>query len=601
MRLEVIDFNNLNKIFEHNLTDKERAKLNEILLSNKFNNIEKRYILFIANFLKENTYIDEKLETNFLINFLDFILNNEIYSKLELFLVDLLYIICVSINEANNKVKLNESNIEKITIKHNHIFTDETLEVDDIGRVKLKISTITRVSNNVSKIKELDNRECYKLLNRILLSDVNTRNYHFIVELFNIDKLNKEKREIILNYLLNNKINISNNYILNILSNDDVLKINIDKYKELVETLFILDEKEINIYYSIISRKDLSLNRKIILIDYLKIMLDKVKNTYFLEKVIRKELNIFNVVYSPYFESLNDYEFKINLDKIISSNKPMSYIKVLTDTSLDNEKKDYALSLINEGEVIKNDNKSTDYKENVVVAAISPLLKELDINEYKLILYIVNECCEFFEDLEKERYKNKNKLIDDRIILNDIAKGICMMLYKKEIYINNINRLYYTIDVLLDINKSYYNEVIDFATNDNSKYYTDIEYKRILKLIEKAYNNDRLYDYYISTCSLYTDEDYIKRNKLISSLDGREGSKLIVDLFTNNNIMFMEDKSILFEVAENGDKDSIIKFINELNKQGNYNRNINSILSGVDEDTLLLIKPSIKKLCKDKL
>lgn len=602
MRHEVIDFSNLDKIFEHNLKLEERTKLNEILVSNRFNIVEKRYILFITNFLKENTYIDEKLETNFLINFLDFILNNEIYSKFELFLVDLLYIICVSINEANCRVRLKESDIEKLIIKCNSVLTNEMLEVNDIGRLKLKINTITGISNVVSKIKKLDNRKYYKLLNKILVSDINVNNYFFIVELFNIDKLNKEKKEIILNYLLNNKININNNYILDILSNDAVLKINVDKYKKLVKTLFTLDEKEINIYYSILNSEYLSLNRKIILLDYLKIMLlDKVKNTYSLDKVIREELNMFNVVYSNYFKSLNDDEFKYYLDEIISSNKPMSYIKVLTDTSLDDEKKNYALSLINEGEIIKNDNKSNDYKENVSLAAISPLLKALDINEYKRILSIINKCSNSFYSLEKERYKDKNKLIDDRIILNDIAKGICMMLYKKELYINNMDRLYYTIDILLGINKSYYNEVISFATNTKSLYYTDIEYKRILKLIEKAYNNDRLYDYYISSCSLYTDGDYIKKNKAISSLDSREGSKLIVDLFTNDYVRVMEDKSMLFEVAENGDKGSIIKLINELNKQSNYDRNINSILSGVDENTYKIILPNIRRIRKYKI
>lgn len=602
MRHEVIDFSNLDKIFEHNLKLEEKTKINEILLSNRFNNIEKRYILFIANFLKENTYIDEKLETNFLINFLDFILDEKIFNELDLFIVDLLYNICVSINEVNYKVKLRESNIEKLIIKCNSVLTNEMLEVNDIGRLKLKINTITKVSSRIIKVNsKLDNRKYYKLLSEILAANINVNNYYFIVELFNIDNLNEERRKIILNYLLNNKINTHNNYILDILNNDAVLKINVDKYKGLVKTLFTLDEKEINIYYSILSSKYLSLNRKIILLDYLKIMLDKVKNNYSLDKVIREELNIFNVVFSNYFKSLNDDEFKYYLDEIISSNKPMSYIKVLTDTSLDDEKKNYALSLINEGEVIKNDNKAIDYKENVSLAAISPLLKTLDINEYKRILSIINKCSNSFYSLEKERYKDKNKLIDDRIILNDIAKGICMMLYKKELYINNMDRLYYTIDILLGINKSYYNEVISFATNTKSLYYTDIEYKRILKLIKRAYNNDRLYDYYISSCSLYTDGDYIKRNKTISSLNSKEGSKLIVDLFTNDYLMVMEDKSMLFEAAENGDKGSIIKLINELNKQSNYDKNINSILSGVDENTYEIILPNIRRIRKYKI
>ena len=66
MRLEVVDFNNLDKVFEYDLEEEERIKLNKVLISNRFNIIEKRYILFITNFLKENTYIDNKLEINFL-------------------------------------------------------------------------------------------------------------------------------------------------------------------------------------------------------------------------------------------------------------------------------------------------------------------------------------------------------------------------------------------------------------------------------------------------------------------------------------------------------------------------------------------------------
>ena len=63
----------------------------------------------------------------------------------------------------------------------------------------------------------------------------------------------------------------------------------------------------------------------------------------------------------------------------------------------------------------------------------------------------------------------------------------------------------------------------------------------------------------------------------------------------------MEDKSILFELAENGDKRSIINCINELNKLGNYNRNMNSILRGVDENTYKVIIPSIKRVKEYKI
>lgn len=604
MRLEVVDFNNLDKVFEYDLEEEERIKLNKVLISNRFNIIEKRYILFITNFLKENTYIDNKLEINFLTNFLDFILDEEIFNKLDLFMVDMLYSICNNINIANNKVRLGEGSEENIIIKHNTVFEDDTLKLDEINRLKIKINTSIKLANSIIKIdSKLDNRKYYRILNKILLSNKNANNYYFIVKLFDNEKISnyKDKRNIIFNYLLNNSICSINNYILDILSNDDILNIDDDKYMELASILFSLDEREIDIYYSIISREDLSLNRKIIVINYIKIMIGKVKNTYYLDKVIREELNVFNVVYSNYFKSLNDDEFKIYLDKILNSNKPMSYIKVLIDTKLDDEKKDYALSLINEREVIVNDNRAFDYMEYVSLSAISPLLKELDINEYKIILNIVNEYSNIFYNLIEERYKDSSKLIDDRIILNDIVKGITSILYEKNLYINNMERFYYTVNILLNIKDSYYNEVISFATSDKSKYYTDKEYKDILKLIERAYNNDRLYDYYMNSCSLYTDDNYLKSNRLISSLDGRDGAMLIVDLFTNANIMFMEDKSILFEIAENGNKDDIINFIKELKRQGNYNRNMNSILRGVEESTSLVIMPSIKRIKEYKI
>ena len=603
MRLEVVDFNNLDKVFEYDLEEEERIKLNKVLISNRFNIIEKRYILFITNFLKENTYIDNKLEINFLTNFLNFILDEEIFNKLDLFMVDMLYSICNNINIANNRVRLGEGSEENIIIKHNTVFEDHTLKLDDINILKIKINTSIKLANSIIKIdSKLDNRKYYRILNKILLSNKNANNYYFIVKLFDNEKISnyKDKRNIIFNYLLNNNICSINNYILDILSNDDILNIDDDKYMELANILFGLDEKEIDIYHSIINRKDLSLNRKIILINYLKNMLDKVKNTYSLDKVIREDLNVFNVVYSNYFKSLNDDEFKIYLDKILNGNSPMSYIKVLTDIKLNDEKKNYALSLINEREVIMNNNRAFDYMEYVSLSAISPLLKELDINEYKKILSIINKCSNSFNDLLNERYKDKTKLIDDRIILNDIAKCISMMIYKKELYINKMDRFYYTINVLLDIKDSYYNEVVAFATSDKSKYYTDKEYKAILKLIERAYNNDRLYDYYMNSCSLYTDDNYLISNRLISSLDGRDGTRLIVDLFTNTNIMFMGDKSILFEIAEKGNKDDIINFIKKLNGQGNYNRNMNSILSGVEESTYEVIIPGIKRKKKKR-
>lgn len=595
-RKEIVSFDNLDNIFKKDLNNKEKNNLNKIILSKKINNIDKKYILFIANFIYEAS---NSLEDSLLNDFLEFILDEQINSKIELNITSLLYLICYRINR----------------IKFKEYSDDEYNSIDTADQLIAKLKTIISISTN---ILYYDKKTFNKLLIRILNSNTSLDSYNFIIDLFKNKKLNTIpiKKEIILSYLFNHNIDYSNNKnfteikknIWNILTNEEILTLSDDNYKRIINLVFKLTNPQLIIFFTIIKHPDLTINKKIILLDYLELMFSKTKEQYYLQRAVNvletHDVNIFNIVCSKMFTTMDDETFRIQLNKIIASNKPNSYIKVLANEYLDDEKKLFALNLINQGNPTPaiNKTKLTDYKDSVAEAAISPLLINIPLEEYIRMLLKINNYCETTEELFREMKINPNKKIDNRIEAIHIAETIANLLYQEEIFSNNLPRLYTTINILLTkkLDRYLIDEIINFVCNPNSLYYTDAEYIRIINLIRHAYNNERLFSIiHNQSLSLYTNGEYIKEYKQEKSYTKQEKASIIRKLFTNDDIPFTSNKRYLFDIADTKDLETIINLTNKLNKDGNYKTNISQIFNNTDAETIdLLIGPKILKIRK---
>ena len=501
---EIIPFNNLNNIFNKNLNRKEIDNLHNIMQSKNLNNIDKRYILYIANFIYETSILLKKNTSNLLNDFLEFMLDKQIYSKIELNVTTLLYLICYRINRS--KIKR---------------YSDDKKNPPDTNELLIKkLETIITISNNILYYNK---NEFNKLLIRILNSNTNLDNYNLITDLFQKEefKTSPQKKEIILSYLFANRINYSTEKksdeikqnIWNILTNETIITLAGDYYKRIVNLVFNSTNPQLHIFLIIINHPDLTKDKKIILLSYLEYMFKKSKDQYYLERAINilktTEPNLFNIVCSKKFTKMDNETFKSQLNKIMQSKKPNSYIKVLANENLDDTKKHFALNLINQGNSALpiNKIKLEDYKDSVAEAAISPILINMPLDEYQNMLLLINNYCETTEELFHEIEINPSKKIDDRINGIHTAESITKLLYQEKIFSNNLPRLYTTINILLTkkLDRYLIDEIINFACNQNSVYYTDYEYNKIINLIIYAYNNERLYSIiHNSSLSHYT-------------------------------------------------------------------------------------------------
>lgn len=522
-------------IFESSIRKNDLSNLNRLLINKDINISDKETAFNIAVFLidKDEYYLDSFI--NFCLDNRQ-IINNELFSML-------------------------------LTKIKNLFDNDEELLSD-------KIYTISVVGLNDNK---LSNEEYFSLLTRILFSNIEENKLYFLRGLFK-NKILKEniiKRNIICELILSNKINVQDcSNIFDVMTNEDVLKLDDDNYSKLFISVINGNDKLNYLFIELFNNKELTLSKKINAVSYL----DKVKEyldkySYDRLKLVLKsnEINLFNIVYCDRLLNLNDRDYEITINNLSNSNKPLSYVKVLGCSNISKEQREYALTLINQGEVnvdkyLKN-NFKTDYKDDVAEAAISPVLLNAPIDLYKNILSMINEWCNYLGEI----YSTSK--IDSRIDFGTISTCTVGLLKIPELYDNNYDRLIYTINKLISVksNKKLVNDIFLFASNPISKCYIDIEYELIIKLIILYYEKGM--------------------------------SSIIKDLFINANVLYMDfnDRSILFNIAKSMDKDKILELRDELEKKGNYSFNTSYIFNGVDENTYKLIMPNIKKLCKDKL
>ena len=468
------------------------------------------------------------------------------------------FFIANSLIEANDlKVFINYCLSDKVNLS---LLSKIEEHINNGDLFLLKIKTILSVG-----LFGVDNA----VLFRILDSNLNSINYVLITRLFesSILKSNVIKRDLLFNSIMNNDISLSDEYvskIFSILESKFILELDDNYYNKLVDMLLNGDNKVVTIFLNLIDYTNLSIDKRRVLIDYYQIIIGKHIDKYSNEEIKKlldnEDANIFNVGYSYNLIIMSDKEYKEVLGRLVSTDKIFSCVKVMGNPELDMDRRDIAINLINGGS--KNKGIKNDYKGYVADAANSIVLSNYSLSEYTRILTLINNWC-----LELESMRNEG-IVDNRVLCASFSRGVIRLLNAPILYNNNnLDRLYMTIEALLTVNTSEYlvNKLVDFACSKYSIYYSDIEYMRILGLI-------KLFD-----------------DKGLSSL--------VISLFTNSNIPYMEDKSSLFEVVQSQDKILISTLTKKLDEEGKYRAMMDNITEGIDEETInLVIGPNMLKV-----
>lgn len=424
-----------------------------------------------------------------------------------------------------------------------------------------KINTFLYVERN---IRDLKSKEYFDILNKILLSKLEWNNYRFIKELFanEIMKNNPDKRNVALDVALKDKVSIETGvndcylypFVWSVLTNKEVLSFDNKTYKKVVQMSIV--KMQSYLLDVAMKKENLTTNQKAYIIDYYNYVLKKYRTKLYGDCMnwIKEysELSIIDVVYSDRLVAMDEMQYKKTLKDIMNCNKPFSYIKVLKATNINEEKRNIALQMIEQGPNITKEfvflRDLEDYKELVAKVAVSPLLANMPIDEYKKFLLLQNGYCEKTEILFQKRASH-----DEAVLQANIRNAISSFLSNGVLFSQNMPRLLKSINEVISADNGYLVQMLQaFCNHNNSAYYTDTEYERILEIIKKS----------------------------------KVDCLLVISLFTNKNVPFMIDKNILFETAMTGDKNKINKLTETLNRQGYFNINMYYILNGVSTESI---------------
>ena len=503
--------------FETYISKKDLESLNKIIVNDKISISDRKKILFILTYIKDyDTYKKEVLN-----DFEEFCSDEQVTNRQSFKeLIDNMY------HELENMIRKGSKK-------------------EDLNLFTKKVSTVVAIGK---ENLHLEDKKYLKLLNKILMSNIDIDNYELIKVLYSneIMKQYEEKRIVALEVLFEKTVNylISdedlNLIVKQTLTNEDILTLDNDTYRKTVEMVITHVQAYV---LNLAINKDLTQEKKKAIIDYYYSVLSKYlpKSMYIEEgKVVEySKQNIFSVVYNDKLIKMNDESYKQTLENIKESQSPISYVEILMSNIAD-EYKNIALDIIESGKKT-----NYDYKELVKDFAVSPVLSKLSLDDYKRLLLSINNFCS-----QIGKVNNNGK----RMLYVQIIKKMSELFNNTELFINNTPRLLLAIElVMTNINANQFDSIIKFCNSQNSIYYTDSQYRRIVDIITK--------------CSKYGYQ-----------------SELLLELFTNKNVPFMKDKSSLFETARNQDFNAIKDMIIELNIQGNFNNNMYSIFSGLDED-----------------
>lgn len=508
--------------------------LNKLLVSDCLGLDDKRNVFVIGNFLKGDIVVD-----GVKVSGLEYVMN---------------FCLCDSINKNNIFSPL----LYKIREEIGQVLNDKEKNKDDIEFCKIKFFTLFFVG---VKAKDFDGLELGSILIKILNSNISFKNYDFIRYLFSNDimKNNIEKLKVVLMVIFENIEINTNDYegIVKILSNNNVLALDNMGYRKLVSALFSCGDGYRYLFEMVMNHPDLTSNKRRYAIDYYCWLIGRGTYNYSLSLIkmlmMEEDINIFNVICSERFILLDDDCYLKLLNDLSTCKNIFSCVKVLGNLELDDEKRELALSFIEKGKFgLNKNNFRKDYKNDVAMAATSVVLRNCSLENYIKILSLINGWCEEFEEM----YLGGK--IDRRLLYGSVSKGVVRLL-NCSWFGDNMSRLYMIIDTLLGTKTSEFlmNELVNFCCSKESCCYTDEEYVRVLQIINDLYDKG-LYD--------------------VASL-----------LFTNKNVLFMNDRSVLFEVIQTGNRKAIEDLTCELNRTGYYNLNCCCLFDGVNDEDLSII------------
>lgn len=556
--------------------NKEDLKiLNQILTNNELNEQDKKNMFEIAYYImgkRTGYYIHEK---DIIKLFNDFCQNNKnrqcfseilTYMKYEIERLEYL------LKKDDKPKRDSDDKVQKPTIYE--------LDKELTGRLYTTLEVALSIS-------DFDHDNFYEIIKMLLNSKMEFGQNKIIPELVKDEILRnqKEKLKIAIDVALNADIqaHIGNGwdiipYILNVITDKDILNFDNNTYRKVVELsmhylqAYVLDNA--------LKHEELTPNKKLALIEYFDYMMKKYLEEYWCvpKDTVQghAESIIFKVAYSKRLLSMHDATYEETLQKIKNCNKPFSYAEIEANDKLTDEQKEFVSNLIENGVVHefkptpKQNKPSGDYKQDLARAAISPNALNLPIELYKKVLTLMDLLCQKTEDLEQEQEKKEyyNRNYNEYWKFRNKQKSILKLL-NNEMMFNNIERLITTIEKINSNNIT--GKVIEFCEHEASIYYTDSEYQKAIDLIKRA--------------------------------DERHCSYEVLRLFTNKNIPFMEDKSILFRTASSSEE-YIDSLTERLNDEGTYNMNMYFIFNGVDKETIENVTDNplinIKKLIKEQ-
>jgi len=524
------------KLEDFSISDENQTYLNQILKCDELS-IEDKKIAFIislliGNFYKRNLPIVETEEIvsfclnkqiNIMPNFSELLkkINNEIEQTSE-----------YDLNELLNPTNINDNLFIKIS------------SVISIGNSLLKLN-----SNNIN----FNYQEYFDVLNDVLFLSLTSNNHKLLQAVFKHKNLIKNNEQFKILYDLSleadlrSAIRYETEYLdtlikkcPNFFTDSAINDLDNETYRKVMELIFV-EKKEVAVL-EIIKNDDYSTNRKKIIINYYYEMY--TKKIPHEKHLLNFKFNINNVICCERLLSKSDEEYEKILKEIIKSDKPFSYIDIITNDELDEEQRKIALEIIESGETYENpftfdfEGISHDYKKLVVESATSPILRNMPIEQYKIILDLVDSYCEKIQ-FYKYDYKQRK-------LYETYANGIVKILNCTELFGNDYLRLFTTISELDTGDASKTQDLIDFCCNKNSIYFTEEEYKRVIQFIKGS--------------------EY-----------------LIAKFFTSESVRSMESKELILKMASKG-YETISKKESELTKEYLLRKKIETIFDGVSDE-----------------
>ena len=475
-------------------------------------------------------------------------------------------------NKKNNKRKCFNFVIDTIFSCIESIDETNFSHKTNLDILLLKISSVIKNFNN-----DVDDLELNEYVTKLMNSNLGYKNYELINLVSDNVPKNKKKREILFNILLTDEVTAYANWgrtyeeVLKVLNNNKILKLNNEYYEKVVK--LVIQYVHSLTLDNIFDNKKMSDKKREYSIDYLLCLMEKYKEQYNQYRLLADEVAydmmrqpIFRVLEYPSMLRISNNKFKQYLDEIVSSKNPNAYATfVALADNLSKEKFDIASTYIEDSNK-KERFYEIDYEKKkgyVARAASGDVMKSISLETFKVILALMDS------DIEKENVE-----------LNSIKDGICRLVCRKEAFTNREGRLLFVINKIIN-NPKKANEIISFAENKNSQYYSDSEYERIIDMI-------------INTLD-YTSSEYKKMNNVFDNVN-RKRVYAIIDLFTNDNVEFIENKEILFKLALEQNTEFIENATRVFNKKGRQNQNIKKIFAGVSDDTYKRVTGKVRKL-----